>query len=66
MDNPTSIDEETIGMVYQDDNYNDYNTRNTSKIDETLFMEPDTAEATSILLLRKKENEISSPHCTDT
>ena len=47
MDNSTSVDEETIGIVHQDDNYDDYNTRNTSKIDETLFMEPDTAEATS-------------------
>ena len=41
-------------MVHQDEDYDDYNTLNTSKVDETLFMEPDTSEATSTLRLRQK------------
>ena len=48
MGNPTFIDEETIEIVYQDEDY-DYNTPNASKIDETSFIEPDAAEATSTL-----------------
>ena len=54
MDNPRLADEETIQMVHQDEDYDDYNTPNTSRIDETSFMEPDTTEATSILRLNKK------------
>ena len=46
MNNPTFVDEETIGMVHQDEYYDDYNTQNTSKIDET--------EATLTLRLRQK------------
>ena len=48
------VDEETIPMVHQDEDYDEYNTPNTSKIDETSFTEPDTAEATSTLQLRQK------------
>ena len=49
MDNPIFADEETIPMVHQDEDYDDYNTPNTSRIDETSFTEPDTIEATSTL-----------------
>ena len=34
MDNPTFVDEETIPLV-QDEDYDDYSTPNTSRIDET-------------------------------
>ena len=34
-DNPMFVDEETIPMVHQDEDYDDYNTLNTSRIDET-------------------------------
>ena len=54
MNNPLFIDEEDIPMVHQDDDYDDYNTPNTSRIDETSFMEPDTTEATSTLRLKQK------------
>ena len=54
MDNPRLVDEEIIQMVHQDEDYDDYNTPNTSRIDETSFMEPDTTEATSIFRLNKK------------
>ena len=51
-------------MVHQDDNYDDYNTPNTSRIDETLFTVPDTTEATSTLQLRKKvkQDKITALH----
>ena len=45
-------DEEDISMVHQDDDYDDYNTPNTSRVHETSFTVPDTAEATSTLRLR--------------
>ena len=54
MDNPVFVDQETIPMFHQDDDYDDYNTPNTSRIDETSFTEPDTTEATSTLRLRQK------------
>ena len=65
MDNPTFIDEEDIPMVHQDDDYDEYNTPDTSRIDETSFIEPDAIKATSTLPLRKK-NKIKLLHCTDT
>ena len=49
MDNPIFVHEETISMVHQDEDYDDYNKPNTSRIDKTSFTEPDTAEATSTL-----------------
>ena len=53
MDNPTFIDEENIPMIHQDEeNYDDYNTPDTSRIDETSFT--DATEPTSILRLRQK------------
>ena len=54
MVNPRIIDEEDIPMVHEDDDYNDYNTPNTSRIDGTSFTEPDTTKATSTLQLRQK------------
>ena len=54
MDDPVFVDKEDIPMVHRDKNYDDYNTPNTSRIDETLFTEPDATEATSTLRLRQK------------
>ena len=53
MDNPKFVDEETIPLV-QDEDYDDYNTPNTSRIDKTSFTVLDTTEATSTLRLRQK------------
>ena len=52
MDNPRFVDEETIPLV-QDEDYDDYEMANTSRI-ETSFTVPDTTEATSTLRLRQK------------
>ena len=52
MDNPRFVDEEEIPLV-QDEDYDNYGTTNTSRV-ETSFMEPATTEATSILRLRQK------------
>ena len=51
--NPRFIDEEIIPLV-QDENYDDYNTPDTSRLDETSFTEPDTTQPTSNLQLRQK------------
>ena len=48
MVNPRFFDEETSPLV-QDEDYDNYGTPNTSRVDETSFMEPDTTEATSTL-----------------
>ena len=53
MDNPRFVDEETIQLV-QDEDYDNYTTQNTSRVDETSFTEPDATEATSTLQLRQK------------
>ena len=53
MDNPIFVDEEDIPLVHQDDDYDDYKTPNTSRIETSLTV-PDTTEATSNLRLRKK------------
>ena len=52
MDNPRFVYEETIPLV-QDEDYDDYETPNTSRI-KTSFTLPDTTEATSTLRLRQK------------
>ena len=44
MDNPRFVDKETIPLVEIED-YDNYGRPNTSKVDETSFMEPDTSEA---------------------
>ena len=54
MDNPVFVDEEAFSMVHQDEDYDNYGTPNTSRVDETSFIEPDVAEATSALRLRQK------------
>ena len=54
MDYPTFANKEDIPMVYQDDYYDDYNTQNTSRVDETSFTVPDPTEATSTIRLRQK------------
>ena len=53
MDNPRFIDEETIPLI-QDEYYDEYNTLNTSRVDETSFTELDTNEPTLTLQLRQK------------
>ena len=47
MDNPRFVDDETIPLV-QDENYDDCNTADTSRVDETSFTEPDTTEANQL------------------
>ena len=54
MDNPVFVDEETIPMVHQGEDYDDCNTPNINRINETSFTVPDTTEATSTLRLRQK------------
>ena len=54
MDNPAFVDKEDIPMVHRDKDYGDYNSPNTSRIDETSFTEPDATEAISTLRLRQK------------
>ena len=51
--NPRFVDEETIPLV-QNEYYDDYDTPDTNRIDETSFTEPDATEATSTLQLRQK------------
>ena len=57
------VDEETIP---QDEDYDDYNTQDTRRVDKTSFIEPDTTETTSTLQLRQKVKRDQIPHCTDT
>ena len=54
MDNPVFVDEEDIPVVHQDDDYDNYGTPDTSRVDEISFIVPDTTEATSALRLRQK------------
>ena len=54
MDNPTFVEEEDIPMVHQDGDYDDYNTSDTGRVDETSFTVLDTTEVTSTLRLRQK------------
>ena len=53
MNNLRFVDEETIALV-QDEDYDYYNTPDTSRVDETSFTEPDATEAISTLQLRQK------------
>ena len=41
-------------LLVQDKDYGDYNTTNTSRVDETSFSEPATTEATSTLQSKQK------------
>ena len=54
MDNPVFVDGEDIPMVHQDEDFDEYNSPNTSRVDETKFTVPDTAETASMLRLRQK------------
>ena len=54
MDNTAFVNEEDIPMIHEDGDYDNYNTSNTSSVDETSFAVPDTTEATSTLRLRQK------------
>ena len=53
MNNSRFVDEETIPLAEEED-YDHYNTLDTSREDETSFAEPDATDATSILQLRQK------------
>ena len=53
MNNLWFVDQETIKLA-QDENYDDYNIPNTSKVDQTPFTGPDVTDATSNLQLRQK------------
>ena len=53
MANPRFLDEETILLV-QDEDYDDYKSPDTSRVDETSFTESDTTKAISTLQLRQK------------
>ena len=44
MDNSRFVDEESTPLV-QDEDYDNYGTSNTSRVDETSFTEPATIEA---------------------
>ena len=48
------FDEDDIPLINQDEDYDDYRTPETSRVDETSFTVPDTTEATSTLRLRQK------------
>ena len=57
MDNPRFVDDEKIPLVHDEDiEYDDYNTPNTSRVDETSFTIPGPTdkETTSTLRLRQK------------
>ena len=52
MNDPRFVHEETILLV--DEDYDNYDTPNTRRIDKTSIMEPTTTEATSALRLNQK------------
>ena len=54
MDNPRFVDEEDIPLI--DDDCDDCNTPNTSRVNEASFTEPATTETTSTLRLKQKVN----------
>ena len=66
MNNTVFVDEEDTPIVYEDDDYDNYNTPNASRMDETLFAVPDTTEATSTLQLRRKVKRDKTTHCPGT
>ena len=53
MENLTFVNEEEIPLINQDEDYDDYRTPDTSRVD-TSFIDPDTIEVTSTLRLRQK------------
>ena len=54
MDNPRFIDEEDVPLVHEDEDYDEYDTPNTWRIDDASFTVLDTTEATLNLRLRQK------------
>ena len=66
MNNTVFVDEEDTPIVQEDDDYDNYNIPNASRMDETLFTVPDTTEATSTLQLRRKVKRDKTTHCTGT
>ena len=50
MDNPRIFDEKAIPL----EDYDNFNTLNTRRVDETSFIEPDTTEAPLTLKSRQK------------
>ena len=66
MNNTVFVDEEDTPIVHEDDDYDNYNTPNASRMDETLFTVTDTTEATSTLQLRRKVKRDKTTHCTGT
>lgn len=55
MDNPAFIDDKNIPLVQEEDiDYDDYNTPNTSKVDEPSFTNPGTTERTSTFSINTK------------
>ena len=65
MDNPRFVNEEEMPLV-QDENYDNYGTPNTSRVDETSFTEPDATEATSTLQLNQKVKRDIWSRCIGT
>ena len=63
MDSLRFVDEETIPL---DEDYDDYNTQDTRRVDKTSFIEPDTTETTSTLQLTQKVKRDQILHCKDT
>ena len=63
MDSLRFVDEETIPL---DEDYDDYNTQDTRRVGKTSFIEPDTTETTSTLQLTQKVKRDQILHCTDT
>ena len=67
MDNTRIVDEESIPLVEDKDrDHDDYNTPNTSRVDETSFTEHDPTKATSTLQLRQnvKRDKITAMNLT--
>ena len=52
-ENPTFVNEEEIPLINQDEDYDDYRTPDTSRVD-TSFIDSDTIEVISTLRLRQK------------
>ena len=66
MDNPTFSDEEDTPILHQDEDYDNYVTPNTIRVDETSFTVP--AETASTLRLRqnlKRDKIVSLYRCLD-
>ena len=58
MDNPRFVDDENIPLAEEKDiDYDDYNTANTSRLDETSFAMPSFTEKETTLRLRQKEKQ---------